>query len=282
MQTIRNMADGPTPKTTVMDDFLIRALVAGLGVAAVTGPMGCLLVWRRMAFFGDTLAHAALLGIAVGLLFDINVMLGVAATSLVLVLVLTAAGRQRAVPSDAVLAILSHGGLATGYIAISLLEGVRVDLLGYLFGDILAVDGQDLWLILGGGAVVLGVIAALWKTAIAVAVDPDLARADGVPVQAVNLAVVLVAALAVAVAVKVVGILMIAAMLIMPPAIARRFARTPEQMVVLAAGAGMVAVALGLGASLLWDLPAGPAIVAAAAVMIAAAWLVPTRRAAPG
>ncbi len=260
-----------------MDDFLWRAALAGVGVAAMTGPVGCLLVWRRMAFFGDTLAHAALLGVALGLLLGVNVMVGVAATSALLAVLLAASARQRLVPSDTVLAILSHGGLAAGVIVLTLLPGVRVDLMGFLFGDILAVTRGDLILILAVGLVVLTVLAVIWRQALAVAVDEDLARADGVAADRINLTVVLLAALVVAAAIKVVGILLVAALMIMPAAAARRFARTPEHMAIGTVVVGVAAVFFGLAASLAWDTPAGPSIVAAIALLVVLAWLTPRR-----
>jgi zinc transport system permease protein len=260
-----------------MDDFLWRAALAGVGVAAMTGPVGCLLVWRRMAFFGDTLAHAALLGVALGLLLGVNIMVGVAATSALLAVLLAASARQRLVPSDTVLAILSHGGLAAGVIVLTLLPGVRVNLMGFLFGDILAVTRGDLILILAVGLVVLTVLAVIWRQALAVAVDEDLARADGVAADRINLTVVLLAALVVAAAIKVVGILLVAALMIMPAAAARRFARTPEHMVIGTVVVGVAAVFFGLAASLLWDTPAGPSIVAAIALLVVLAWLTPRR-----
>ena len=260
-----------------MDDFLLRAAIAGIGVAATAGPVGCLLVWRRMAFFGDTLAHAALVGVALGILIGINVMIGVAATSAVLALLLAASARQKLVPSDTVLAILSHGGLAAGVILLALLPGVRVDLMGFLFGDILSVTTDDLILILSVGAVVLTVVAVIWRPALAVSVDEDLARADGVAADRINLAVVLLAALVVAAAIKVVGILLVAALMIMPAAAARRFARSPEQMAFGTVVVGAAAVLLGLGASLHWDTPGGPSIVTAVTTLVVLAWIVPRR-----
>ena len=262
-----------------MDDFLVRAAIAGAGVAAMTGPVGCLLVWRRMAFFGDTLAHAALLGVALGLLIGVNVMIGVAVTSAVLAMLLATAARQRLVPSDTVLAILSHSGLAAGVILLTLLPGVRVDLMGFLFGDILAVTRGDLVLILAVAAIVLGGLIFIWRDALAVAVDEDLARADGVAAERINLAVVLLAALVVAAAIKVVGILLVAALMIMPAAAARRFARTPEQMALGTVAIGIAAVVMGLAGSLAWDSPAGPSIVAAVALLVVLAWLTPRRSA---
>ncbi len=250
-------------------EFVLRAALAGLGVALVAGPLGCFVVWRRMAYFGDSLAHSALLGVALGLLLGVDLSLGIAATTATLALLLVLLQRQRRVASDTLLGILAHGGLALGVIAVSFLEGLRVDLLAYLFGDVLAVTWGELGWIYGGGALVLACLLALWRWLLAVTLHEELARAEGVPALAVQVAYMLLIAVVIAIAMKIVGVLLITSMLIMPAAAARRVAGTPEAMAALAAAAGAVAVLGGLAASLAWDTPAGPSIVAAAAALFA-------------
>ncbi len=250
-----------------MDDFILRALAAGVGVALVAGPLGCFVVWRRMAYFGATLAHAALLGIALGFLFDIDIRLGIIFVSVAVSALVVGLERARRLADDTLLGILAHGALAFGLVCLAFLEPVRIDLMAYLFGDILAVDGGDIAWIYGGGAAALAVLAAIWRRLLSLTVQEDLARVEGVPVTAVRLAFMLVMALVIAVAMKIVGVLLIVSMLIIPAAAARRFAATPEQMAALAAIIGCIAVAGGLGASLAWDTPAGPSIVAVATVI---------------
>lgn len=261
-----------------MDDFVIRALAAGCGIAALTGPMGSFVVWRRMAYFGDTLAHSALLGVTLGFLLGIDPMLGVMAMCVVLALILAALQQRRTLASDTVLGILSHSALSLGLVAVAFLETLRVDLIGYLFGDILSVTAGDLLRIYVGGAVALGLLALLWRRLLAVTVDEDLARVEGMPVVALRLSFMLLIALVIAVAMKIVGILLITSLLIIPAAAARRFVRTPEQMAALAAVLGMVAVAGGILASLHWDLPGGPSVVVAAFTLFLASSVVPLRR----
>jgi zinc transport system permease protein len=258
-----------------MEDFLLRALLAGVVVAAVAGPYGCVLVWRRMAFFGTTLSHGAILGVALGLWIGISpwvaiVLFCVAAAAAFLTL-----QRTRLLAQDTLLAVVAHAGLALGLVLIAFQSGVRVDLMSYLFGDILAVSATDLWVGLAGGAAALAVAVLLWRGAIAVAVDADLARIDGIRVGLVDAAMTLMMALVIAGAIRLVGILLVVSLLIIPAATARRFARTPEAMATLASLVGALAVALGLGASLAWDTPAGPSIVVAASLAFVLAWLVP-------
>lgn len=255
----------------MIDAFLLRALAAGIGVALVAGPLGCLVLWRRLAFFGDALAHGALLGVVIGFAAGVDPTASVLATSVAFALLLARLQRQRLLSPDTLLAILSHGSLAAGLVALGLLAALRIDLFAYLFGDILAVGAADLAWIYGVGALALAVLAVLWRPLLSITVHEELARAEGVPAGAVNLALVLVVALFVAVAMKVVGVLLAGALLVLPAATARRFAETPERMAVLASLAGCLAVLAGLVGSALTDAPAGPSIVLAGVALFAAA-----------
>ena len=249
-------------------EFLQRALLAGLGIALAAGPLGCFVVWRRMAYFGTSLAHNAFLGIALGLLLGIDPALGIAAAAVAVALVMVALqeGNSR-LADDTLLGLLAHAGMALGLVALAFLEGVRVDLLGYLFGDVLAVGWREVVVIWGAGAAMLAALVMLWRPLLLIAVHPDIAAADGVTVLPVRLAFMILLAVFVAVAMKVVGILLITSMLIIPAAAARAFARTPEAMAVVAALAGVIAVTGGLAGSLVWDLPSGPAIVVGATAL---------------
>jgi len=258
----------------VTEAFFLRALAAALGVALVAAPLGCFVVWRRMAYFGATLAHSALLGIALGILLGVNPSLGIAVSAIAIALIVTAFDRQRLIGRDTLLGILAHAGLAIGLVALSFIEGPRIDLMAYLFGDVLAVTGADLVWIGGGGLAALAALAALWRPLLAVTLNEELARAEGVAVVPVQLGFMLTLAITIAIAMKVVGILLIVSLLIIPAATARRFARTPEQMAVGAATVGALAALGGLMASLQWDTPAGPSIVVVATVLFAAGLVV--------
>lgn len=250
-----------------MDDFIIRALLAGLGVALVTGPLGVFVVWRRMAYFGDTLAHSALLGIALGFLLGINLNLAVIALGIVLALILVAMSGNQQLSQDTQLGILAHSMLSLGLVVMAFQSSVRVDLMGYLFGDILSVTATDLLWVWGGGIAVLLVLIGIWRPLLSLTVHEELAQVEGVPVSNVRLIFMLLIALVIAVAMKIVGVLLITSMMIIPAAAARRFSRSPEQMAVVAAGTGSLAVVLGLAGSWQWDTPAGPSIVVAAALL---------------
>ncbi len=250
-----------------MDEFMLRALLAGLAVALITGPLGTFVVWRRMAYFGDTLAHSALLGVSAGVLLQLNMNLAIALVCVLLALGLVLLQSQRQLATDTLLGILSHSALALGLVAISLADTVRVDLMGYLFGDILAVGWSELGWIAGVCLFALLALLWLWRPLLATTVHEELAEVEGVATRRTRVLFVLLLALVIAAAIQVVGILLITALLIIPAATARRFVHTPEQMAVLAGVIGMLAVGGGLYGSLSWDLPAGPAIALSAAVL---------------
>lgn len=265
-----------------MDDFLIRATLAGLAVAFAAGPLGCFVVWRRMAYFGDTLAHSALLGVALGFVFGTSPTIGTIITGVGIAAALVWLQQRRDWSSDTLLGLLSHTTLAAGLIAVTFMQGVRIDLMAFLFGDILAVSQTDvLWTWAGAGAVCL-VVGYLWRPLVAITVNEETAQAEGIPAKLIHLVFVMLIALVVAISMKVVGILLITAMLIIPPATARHIARTPEQMAFLAVIFGGLSVAGGLTGSFQWDTPAGPSIVIAAAVLFACGMIAGVIRRAVG
>lgn len=256
-------------QTIAMDDFLLRGLLAGIGIAAVAGPLGSFVVWRRMAYFGDTLAHSALLGITIGFIGGIDPTIGVVAACAGIALLLLVLRQGGRLADDTLLGILSHGSLAVGIVALAFAGSMRVDLMGYLFGDILAVARVDLVWIYGAGALVLGVLCLIWRALLLTTINEDLARVAGVAVLRTQVLFMLLLAVVIALAMKVIGILLVTSLLIIPAAAARTLARTPEQMAVWAAAIGMLSVALGLQASLFWDLPSGPTVVVVAMVIFA-------------
>lgn len=248
----------------IFDDFFTRALAAAIGIALIAGPLGCFIVWRRMSYFGDSIAHTALLGVALGLLFDINLFLGTMAACGAVALLLVALQQRQKLATDTLLGILSHSGLAIGLVVLSLMDNIRIDLLGYLFGDILSVSRLDLLIIWGGGALVLTLLLFIWRALLFSTLNEEMAAAEGIPVLKIRIFYMMIIAFTIAVAMKIVGILLITALLVIPAATARRFARSPEQMAVFAAIAGALAAVVGLIASLQYDTPSGPSIVVAA------------------
>ena len=258
-----------------MDDFLFRALLAGAGVALIAGPLGCFIVWRRMAYFGDTMAHSALLGVALSVLFDVNITLGVFVVATFGALALIMMQRRAPLSSDALLGILSHSMLALGIVIVAMMTWLRIDLMAFLFGDILAVSWTDIVVVYAGGALILALLIFIWRPLLAGTVSSELAAAESLHPERARIIFMLLMAAVIAIAMKIVGILLITSLLIIPAAAARRFASSPEMMAVLAAIIGVIAVCVGLFGSLTWDTPSGPSIVVAAAMIFLLSLLTP-------
>jgi len=262
----------------ILDDFFWRAIFAGMGVAAVAGPLGCFVVWRRMSYLGDTMAHSALLGVALGIFLEVDLIFGVFVIAIAVAMILFIFHRQKQLANDAILGTLSHASLAMGVLAISLMSWVRIDLMGYLFGDILAVNKTDLYWIYGGGLLILLILLWLWRPLLALTFNNELAQAEGIPVFKTQLIFMLLIAAVIALSMKIIGILLVTSLLIIPVSAARRLSRTPEQMALGGALIGMASVGLGLWSSLQIDTPSGPSIVIAAVIFFFAFNLFPQRK----
>ncbi|NBT41404.1 MAG: hypothetical protein EBT20_13205 [Alphaproteobacteria bacterium] len=248
----------------MLEDFFFRALLGGIGVAIVAGPIGCFIIWRRLAYFGDTLSHSALLGVAMALLLELNITLSVFFISVIVSLLLLLLQKRASLSSDTLLGLLAHATLAIGLVVLAFMTWVRVDLMGFLFGDILAVTTEDLAVIWFGGLAVLTGLSFIWRHLFAATVNYELAKAEGVKPDFINIVFMVLVAAVIAVSMKLVGVLLITALLIIPAATARRFSQSPEHMAIIASIIGTLSVFAGLSGSLQWDTPAGPSIVVAA------------------
>ncbi len=257
----------------MLDDFMTRAALAGIGVALAAAPLGSFVVWRRMAYFGDATAHAAILGVALSLALQVSVFAGALAVALAMALAVTLlTGRGYAM--DTLLGVLAHSALAFGLVAVSFLSGIRIDVMAYLFGDILAVSRGDLAVIWVGALLVIGLVGWRWSALLTSTLNEELAYANGIDPKRELLILTLALAITVAVAIKVVGVILIGAMLIIPAAAARPLARTPEQMMLTAAAIGAASAVVGLRTAYALDTPAGPSIVCVAALCFLATSIV--------
>ena len=251
----------------MFDDFFIRALIAGIGVALVTGPLGCFVVWRRLSYFGDTLSHSALLGVTMAYSFDLNIALSVFIISSVIALILIQLQKKTNLPGDALLGLLAHSSLAVGLVVIGFLTFIRFDIMGLLFGDILAVTTYDIFTIWTGGAIILIILKLIWKPLFASTVNYELAEAEGLnPDRAKAIFTILMAAV-IAISIKMVGLLLITGMLIIPAAMARNISDSPQKMVFFSIIGGLLSVIIGLFSSLELNSPSGPSIITAALVL---------------
>ena len=251
----------------MIDDFFIRALIAGIGIALVTGPLGCFIIWRRLSFFGDTLSHSALLGVTIAFFFELNIAFSVFLVSSAIALILLKLQKTTKLPGDALLGLLAHSSLAVGLVVIGFLTTIRFDIMGLLFGDILAVNEIDLLIIWIGGALILLILKFIWKPLFASTVNHELAEAEGMNPDRVNAIFTILLAAIIAISIKIVGLLLITGMLIMPAAMARNVSNNPNQMVKLSIIGGLLSVIIGLFSSLEINTPSGPSIITAALVL---------------
>ncbi len=250
-----------------MIELLLPGWLAGLMLSVAAGPLGCFVVWRRMSYFGDTLAHASLLGVALSLLLNVNPFGAVIVVTLLLALGLAWLSRRPHLAPDTLLGILAHSALSLGLVVVSLMKNIRIDLNAYLFGDLLSVTPMDLPAIAAGSGIVIILLIWQWRPLLSITACPDLAQVDGISIQRTKLILMLITALTIGIAMKFVGALIITSLLIIPPATARRFSRSPEQMAWLAIVTGILAVTSGLTFSAYYDTPVGPSVVLSATVL---------------
>lgn len=250
-----------------MIDILLPALFAGIGLALIAGPLGSFVVWRKMAYFGDTLAHASLLGLALGFLLEINLYFALVVCCLALALILVALQKQQTVGTDTLLGILAHSALSLGLVAVSFLDNVRIDLMSYLFGDLLSVSVSDIYFIYLGVIIIGAILYYFWQPMLSSTVSEELALVEGVNVSLIRLILMMLIGLVIAVGMKFVGALIITSLLIIPAATARKFSATPEQMAIMASAIGAVSVVLGLAMSWHYDTPTGPSVVVSSAAL---------------
>ena len=244
----------------MFDDFIVRAFAAGIGLAFITGPLGCFIVWRRLSYFGDTIAHTALLGVVIAYALDFNIIIGVFVVSCLLALSLLFLQRRTNLPDDALLGLLAHSVLAIGLVLLGILSFIRIDLMGLLFGDILSVNVTDLLFVWIGGGIVLIVLILIWRPLFAGTVNLELAKAEGLNPDLANAIFTLLIASVIAISIKIVGILLITGLLIIPASASRNLSSTPIQMVIISSIIGVASVVLGIQTSMIWNTPTGPTI----------------------
>ncbi len=246
----------------MFDDFIIRAFVAGIGLALITGPLGCFIIWRRLSYFGDTIAHSALLGVVIAYAMNFNLIIAVFAVSCFIALSLLFLQKRTNLPDDALLGLLAHSVLAIGLVLLGILSFIRIDLMGLLFGDILSVNITDVLFVWVGGSIVLIVLILIWRPLFAATVNLELAKAEGLNADLANAIFSILIASVIAISIKIVGILLITGLLIIPAAASRNLSSTPIQMAIISSVIGLVSVVLGLQTSMIWNSPTGPTILA--------------------
>ena len=244
----------------MFDDFIVRAFAAGIGLALVTGPLGCFIVWRRLSYFGDTIAHSALLGVTIAYAMNFNLIIAVFVVSCLLAISLLFLQRRTSLPDDALLGLLAHSVLAIGLVLLGILSFIRIDLMGLLFGDILSVNFTDVLFVWIGGGVVLTTLILIWRPLFAGTVNLELAKAEGLNPDLATTIFTLLIASVIAISIKIVGILLITGLLIIPAAASRNLSTTPIQMAIISSIIGVCSVVIGLQTSMIWNTSTGPTI----------------------
>jgi zinc transport system permease protein len=253
----------------LFDHFMAKAFFVGLLISLLCGPMGSLVLWQRMSFFGDTLAHASLLGVSMAALFDIPLPLGLGGTTLAVGFFIHLLSQKKNLPLNTLLAIATQITLALGIIGISLTRQQGY-MTSFLFGDLLALDRLDLILICAVVPLVLSLIKLFWRPFIIVILNEEIAAAEGLPVRRLKLIYTLVFALSIAIVSRTVGVLLVVSLLIIPAAAARLVSKTPESMAIRAIIIGMASICLGLFLSWKLDLPTTPTVTLSATLILIA------------
>ena len=238
-------------------------LLAATALALAAAPIGAVLLWRRMAYFGDALSHASLLGVAVALAVHLPVVPAVLATALVVAAAVVWLRRQGRLAHDALLGTFAHGLMALGLLIAALFIG-EVELHAVLFGDVLRMGVAEALLVIAGAVLVLAFLARNWQPLVLSAVSEELALAEGVPARRLHVWLAFAAALLLAMAARATGLLLFTSLLVIPAASARAISDTPERMAAIGAVLGVASVIGGLFVARAWDVPSGPAIVVAA------------------
>ena len=253
----------------LFDAFIINILLAGIGIAVLTGVMGCFVVWKRMAYFGDSLSHSALLGVVIGIMTGIQMHIAIIAICFLFAVILVYLQQKKMLSSDTLLGILAHGSLSFGMVAFSFLDQ-NIDLQSFLFGDILTVQPTEIYWLYGGAFGILAVIYYYWSSLLITTISEELAAAEGVNVFFMNILFMVLMTLIVALSMRIIGVLLMTSLLIIPAATARQFAQSPKQMIFYAVSFGILAVLGGMTISLIYDTPTSPTIVCVAVTLFMA------------
>lgn len=254
-------------------EFLLIAIIGGVCLASIAGVLGSILLWKKMAFFGETIANSALLASVIAAILGLNQIITVGVITSAIALIINNLHQKGYLSGDTILSIVSHSALAIGLIFVYAIPAVNVKIMAFLFGDILALTINDLIIILTISFISIITLFVIWRPLLLTIISDDLAKVEGVNCKLLNNIFMIILSLLVAVAVKLVGILLVTALLIMPPALARFFSRTPEKMAVIASFVGIVAVISGILSSYYFDLPTGPTIAVASLIFLIAGYL---------
>ena len=260
-----------------MEDFILRAILAAIGISIIAGSLGCFVIWKRMSYFSESISHSALLGVSLGIASGLGIHFGLVLVGTLFALLIVVLQERKFLSNDAILGIFSHIALSLGIVVLALVGGANMDYFSLLFGDILSITNRDIVWVYSVLIVIVVLLSIFWQRLLLLTLNEDLAKAEGVKHTFYQLLFMLMIALAVSVSVQIVGVLLITSLLIIPPAIAKVFARTPSQMVFKSILVSILAVIIGLSGSMYYDLATGPAIVIALGILFVLSQLVASK-----
>ena len=245
----------------MIDEFIINAIFCGIGIALISGLMGCFVVWKKMAYFGDSLGHSAVFGVGIGILLGANQDLAIIFTVISFAILFTYLQNKDFFSSDVILGILAHGALSIGIILLSISNNANFNLHALLFGDILAASEKQIYIIFVAAALIYCLIGYNWQALILNTISRDLAKSQNISNFKMDLLLTTIMALVVAISIKIIGALLITSMLIIPPSSAKRLVNNPKSMAVISTLIALLAVICGIALSYYFDIPSGPAII---------------------
>jgi zinc transport system permease protein len=260
-----------------MEDFILRAILAAIGISIIAGSLGCFVIWKRMSYFSESISHSALLGVSLGIASGLGIHFGLVLVGTLFALLIVVLQERKFLSNDAILGIFSHIALSLGIVVLALVGGANMDYFSLLFGDILSITNRDIVWVYSVLIVIVALLSIFWQRLLLLTLNEDLAKAEGVKHTFYQLLFMLMIALAVSVSVQIVGVLLITSLLIIPPAIAKVFSRTPSQMVFKSILVSILAVIIGLSGSMYYDLATGPAIVIALGILFVLSQLVASK-----
>jgi zinc transport system permease protein len=251
----------------MIEPFFIKAIIAAIGVAIATAPIGVFVLWKRMAYFGDAISHSAIFGLGIATIIAVEPIYGIIFCAIIFCFLIFALSKQNIYSNDSVIGIASCSLLALGMILLAIFPS-RVNLESYLFGDLIILQNRDVLLIYIV-AVLSSVAVFMWfKNLLLATINKDLAKISGIKVENLELKFLLLTALTVACLVKIVGIFLITSIMILPAAIARNFSKTPTQMLFFALLFSGISMVGGLLIAMFLDFPSSPAIIVFAAFLL--------------
>jgi zinc transport system permease protein len=249
-----------------MENFLIRAILVGLGLVSAMCPLGCVVLWRRLSYFVDAIAHASLLGIVIGLSYRHLMHPIIIVFSMIFACILFLLRREQS--TDALITIFSYVFLSLGlFLLVFIPHNTQIDLFSFLFGDVLLASWKDIAFIGTCTCLLLVWFYFRWQHLLLLSISEDLAVIEGINPRRIEFEFMMIVAFFIALSISIVGVLLIVALLVIPASAARNLSSSAKDMLILSVFMGAISFLVGIGASYYLDTPSGPSIVLASTII---------------